>query len=904
MSSINFDNAYLLLIAIPIAVLLAVPFFLAVKKDNANAHNIASGVLHVLMGLCLAFALAGTTVETTVTETDVYVLADVSYSSEKNLDTIDNYIEELEANLPKNSKLGIVCFAKDQQLLVPLGKSVKSVKAADTDLLDTGETDIEGALDYASGLFKDGVIKRIVLMTDGKQTHVKDSNALKRAVDELRSENIFVDAVYIDNNISADAKEVQMMAVSATGNTYFGKSEEAIVTVRSSFETKATVSLYKGNLKIADKVLNLEKGNNTVSFDLATDVKGSFEYEVVVNAEGDENQFNNNATFSQTVSDSVNVLLISESEEDTYNLEERYSGKATVTAFAPTDDVPLTIEELCGYDEIVLSDVDLTKVSNYTLLLDNLNTVVSKFGKSLVTYGNVYTQDNEDLDALASMLPFRYGNTDKDSKLYTIVVDASLSMLDTSKFDIAKAVSKQLVSKLSVGDNLCIVSFNGDFRIVFSAKEISDEKKEGQQNSSRQEALNAIDNIGLEHGTVISMGLKEAYNRIVKMPQNEKQVMLISDGMTVENVGGDGTSEETKIIEILENMKKKRISTSVIDVGRGADTSQTALDAEALLKEIASKGEGKYTFVNTLAGLNDAVFGDGIIDDLTEVVINDNANVVVTRSTDSALTGVEFVSSDYVTGFIYNKAKSGTTTVLSLLYDNGNTETTLPLYGYWNYGSGRVASLATSLSNIKEWDNSRLREPFLENLLSTNIPAEKANYPFTLETVDEDGYINLVVTPSKVSSDASVRIKLTSPGETENAERVTVETDMTFVTSCYKYSFATYNLGKYEVVIDYVAPGRESYSANYTYYVSYLPEYDSFAVYDEAVLHKMIGSEGTVMNEDDLIKIENDESMISSYVVNLALVLLIIAVVLFVADVIVRKIKWEDIRSLFGKGRK
>ncbi len=899
MSSINFDNAYLLLIAIPIAVLLAVPFFWAVRKDNANAHNIASGVLHVLMALCIAFALAGATVETTVTETDVYVLADVSFSAEKNLDTIDNYIDELKVNLPKNSKLGVVCFAKDQQLLVPLGKSVKSVKAADTDLLVESETDIEGALDYATSLFRDGVIKRIVLMTDGKQTHVKDSNALKRAVDAVRAEGIFVDAVYVDDNLSADAQEVQMISAVATQNTYNGKEEEAVVTVRSTYETRATVSLYRGNLQMSSQPVRLTKGNNNVTFDLDTSVKGTFEYEVRVDAEGDENSLNNNAKFSQTVSDSVNVLLITEKDEDEAEFKERYYGKANVTVFAPDGDIPMTIEDLCGYDEIIISNADMTKAANSTLFLENLNIVVSKFGKSLVTYGNVYTQDNESLVSLANMLPVKFGNADRDSKLYTIVVDASRSMETYSKFAIAKSASKQLISKLSEGDWACVVVFNGNYYTKFAPAEIHDEPATGESVSTRQSALDAIDSIEAEHGTVISFGLQEAYKLMKNLRFEEKQIMLISDGLSVDNQGnGD---EEEKITQVLNDMKRSRISVSVIDVGRGGDfTSSQSIHAKELLNNIASITGGTYSFANTLDSLDDVVFGDGIIDDLTEVVMDDEpANVVVVRSSDSALSGVNFVSDDYITGFVVSKAKSGSTTVLELSYDDRS----VPLYGYWTYGKGKVATFAASLKHTKEWSNA-VADPFFENLLSTNIPDEKANYPFVLETIEENGYIHITATPARMSNSAVVKVTLTTPGETENAERITEQSNMTFATSCYKYSFATYNVGKYEVVIDYIEEGRANYSANYSYYVTYLPEYDSFASYDIATLYKMIGSEGKVMDVDDVIRIENDESMIASYELDLSLILLIICVVLFVADVIVRKIKWEDIRSLFGKGRK
>lgn len=899
MSSINFDNAYLLLIMIPVMVLLAIPFFLAVKKDNANMHNILSAVLHLLMGICIVFALAGTTVETTVTETDVYVLADVSYSADRNLDTIDNYIEELQANLPKNSRLGVVCFAKEQQLLVPLGKSLKSVKSADFDLLDASETDIEGAFDYASTLFRDGVIKRVVVMTDGKQTHVSDSNALKRSVDTLRAEGIMVDAVYIDNNLAQDAQEVQMLSAVATQNTYCGKQESVVVTVRSNVQTRATVSLYRGSLKLEDKSSTLSKGNNEITFNLDTSVKGDYEYEVVVDAEKDENNLNNNIKFSQKVSDAVNVLLIATDQEDIERIKSNYSDKATVSVFGVKDELPLTVEELCCYDEIVISNVNLTQANNYVLFLSNLNTVVSSFGKSLVTYGNVFTHDSDELDTLANMLPVKFGNDDGTPKLYTIVIDASSSMAfggHGSRIAIAKSASKQLVSNLKEGDWACIVTFNGNYYTVCSPTPIFDD----EINSSRQEICDKIDAIETQHGTIISFGLQEAYNKISSLSFSEKQIMLISDGRTFENVGSGAISEDQKVTNILEDFSRDHIPVSVIDVGRDNETTLDSQRAKARLEKIANLTSGTYFYANSLEMLENVVFGEGFLDDITDVVFDEPAFVSVSRSSDAVLKGVEFVSTDYVTGFIYSKAKAGATTALELLHE----EKHIPLYSYWNYGNGKVSSFVSTVSQTSEWENLRLREPFLANVLSTNIPSKKANYPFVLETVEDNGYITITVTPAKVSADTKAKITLTMPGQNGSDEKVVIQSDLKFATYCYKYSFATEGVGKYEAEIEYQSLGLQTYTANYSYYVPYLVDYDSFAVYDIAVLHKMIGSEGTVMDGDDVIRIVNDEDMVASYVVNMTLVLLSIAVAMFVIDIIVRKLKWEDIKSLFGKGKK
>ena len=82
--------------------------------------------------------------------------------------------------------------------------------------------------------------------------------------------------------------------------------------------------------------------------------------------------------------------------------------------------------------------------------------------------------------------------------------------------------------------------------------------------------------------------------------------------------------------------------------------------------------------------------------------------------------------------------------------------------------------------------------------------------------------------------------------------------------------------------------------------MSYLPEYDSFAVYDASGLHHAVGAEGTV-SEDGNITIENDPNEVSSRTVTLTVPLLAICVALFAVDIIVRKLKWADIKSLFKK---
>ena len=888
MSSISFGNPYLLFLAIPLVVLFVVPFFISVRKSNANFHNVTSGVIHIFIALLIAMAAAGMTVETTVTETNVYVLADVSYSSNRNLDTLDNYIEQLSKNLPENSKMGVVCFGKEQQMLVPLGKSLKSVKSADLDLIDDSETDITGALEYAATLFRDDVIKRVVVMTDGKQTHIEDSNTLKRAADTLRAEGVLIDAVYLDNNISDDAQEVQIMSAEVTQNTYLNKEETAVVSIRSTYDNvKAELSMTESGATRLSRPVVLSKGYNTIELPLNTAEEGTVDYEITIDAEGDENALNNNIKFSQNVSGAVRVMIIATDKfgDDVDYLISRYGADSSVDVYDINDDIPCSIEELCAYDEIVLSDVDLSRARNYTFLIDNINTCVSMFGKSLLTYGNVYTYDNEALSGLANMLPVRFGNVNAEAKLYTLVIDASRSMEQLSKLHIAKAAAKQLVKKLNIGDNVCVVTFNGNYRLIVSPTT----KIEAE--SDYNTICAAIDRIGAEHGTVISFGLEEALKQIKGLNFSQKQIMLISDGLTV-----GASNEDSRIEAAVNELNSRHIATSVIDVGRGSDTSDVANNAKARLENIAANTGGKYALITSENEVSDIMFQEGLLDEVGSVIIDSPAFVRVLRNTDPVMSEINMGTTDYVKGFVHNTAKSGSVAVLVMTYENND----VPLYAYWNYGKGRVASMSAGVlqTDVSEspWAH---RNKLYSNITATNIPSEKVDYPFASELLEDNGYIKINVVPAKFDKDVEITVSYTVPGEEEP-----YKDKMSFAGSSYGYSFKTDAVGKYNITVEYKTAGDIVYTATFNHSVSFLSEYDSFAVYDISALYRMIGNEGVVMKDGDKIEIVNADGMAETYMVKLFVPLLVTAVVLLFIDIVIRKLKWADIRSLIGNIKK
>lgn len=893
MSSINFDNPYLLLIAIPLIALFAVPFAIAVRKDNVNAHNVAAGVLHIIMSLLIAFAAAGTSIVTTITETDVYVLADVSYSASRNLDTVDGYISDLKSSLPDNTRMGVICFAKDYQLITRLGERLKSVKTAE---VDDSSTDILGALDFAGSLFRDDVIKRIVVITDGRQTaDASDSNALKRQVDALADRKIHVDAIYLDDNIKGDEAEVQLSEANFTDTVSIGGEQTVTFNIQCNCaeeeELEAIFSLKKDGEEIARRTLYLTKGNNSESFTLDTTVSGTFDYVGEITAESDVNLNNNKLTFSQTVSGSRNVLLITRTDADFRAVRDLCGEDVVLDAYVTSTfgySVPCSVEDLCAYDEIILSDIDVTKLNNSEMFLSSLDTAVSLFGKSLITFGNTYVQSyaGGELKILSDMLPVVYGKSMDDPKLYTLVVDTSRSMDYYDKLTHAKAAATEIVNLLAEDDMVALVEFNGDAFTLHNPVPVS---------TDREAVLQTIKNLSVRQGTVIGSGLTAAFNLMKAGRYSEKRVMLFTDGL---NFPADAVAA-AELERLVSEMRDYSIYTSVLDVGRGSSSSTAASTAAtALLNNIVLKGGGTYLDISSDEKLENVINTQLPAD--VNTVNGGISKINVKRRSDEALSGI--AESEWANAFVldyyYSAAKSNASTVLSLNFSkSANTVMEPPLYSYWNYGNGKTATFSSTISG--DWVSyigEELRGKFFSNVLKTNVPSAMVNYPFLFDVDVSEGYADVTLTPATVRADAQTEITITAP------DGKTVSGSLAFGSSTFTYSFVTPDVGKYVVDVTY-SYGGKTYTAQKIINLSYSAEYDSFALYDAAPLHKMVGAHGTV-SEDGKLKITVDDSEVGRYNLPLAMPLLIACVVLYAVDIAVRKLKWEDIRSLFKRVRK
>lgn len=876
MRSVNFDNPYLLLLAIPLLSLVVIPFIIAIRKENRQKSAVASLIMHIVIVCLITLAAAGTKVTTVLTETTVYVVADVSYSSERELDRVDEYINEMSQNLPKNTKLGVVCFGKDSVVLYEAGREPLSVKTAQ---VDKSATDIASALKETALLYKDDVIKKMVLISDGKSTDENSRGALISAMEQLEQKNIQLDAIFIDSTIEESEHEVQISDVQVTPKTYLNIDSEAKVLLQSSYEGQSKVTLYvKGPDDEEYKarpftVESVTYGYNMIRIPLETGEAGVYDYRVEIEPESDICLENNTFIFTQEIDPEIDVLLVTEKQSDIDTLTSLLGENANVNAVLvkpgkPLTTLPYTVEELSGYDEIIISNVDIRALPNVTSFLHAVEIVVSQHGKNLTTMGNLEIQNKDDknLGALSDMLAVSYGNQNSDVKMYTLVLDTSHSMNQAYKFRAMKEAAKSLLSLLADDDMVSVISFSGDVETLQPPVRVGDKRNQISQ---------LIDGLEPTQGTFLGTALARACTIMKSYDYKEKQIMLISDGKTNEF--------DQNPLSVARELGAYGIVTSTINV---STPDESSID---LLKKIAGATRGTYFYLEDVDNVEELIFAE-VADEVTEVIIEKDTPVHIEQMKDLLLVGLKGDGDDItavpnVQGYIQTSAKVDATVVLSVDYEKESATVRVPLYAWREYGNGRVATLATSPSGnfTSSWDDE-FKSLLFGNMVKSNLPSQKIDYPFEITLDDHGVEATVTVIPSSLRIDGAVTMVVTKPNGT-----VTEPISLTFDTQKYFADLDISERGIYKITLNYsYDENKDGINATVYKTVSYEPEYNMFESYTASSLHTFV--DGIVREEGGII-IENDEDDLATYEYSFVIPFMIASLVIFIFDVAVRVIK-------------
>ena len=875
MKNISFDNPYLLLLIIPLILLIVIPYLVVRNKDNRSLGWLLSLGLHILIAATVTLAAAGLTTTGVMTKTTVYALCDLSYSTDRSHGEIDAYIKEIEESLPENSSLGVVCFGRDYSILTAPGRELKSVSEAE---VDEGGTDIAGALTYTAGLFKGDTLKRIILITDGNDNESESTSSIAQAVENITESGVRVDAIFLDTSLKEGEEELQLLSAEHSETAYLSGESEARFMVRASESIDTVLSLYvrpldEGGMPIgeyeliSEKLIITDSGVNTVRLPLECDAVGTFEYKAVVSSDGDLSEHNNERTFIQRVVGNKKILLVTGSHADEALLRAAYGESADIDAYTVYggSSVPVTIGEMIGYDEIVISNLDIRSVKNANAFIDTVSTAVSKYGKSLITLGNLELHTNSEdatFKKFEELLPLDFGATGVDGRLYTIVLDASDSMFYADKFNIAKDAAIKLLSIVEDDDYVSLVTFAGTINV-------KPPKRAGEY---KDELIDHINGLGTSHGTDIGLGLEEALAAVRTLNRAHNQVMLISDGFSFDN---ERRAADVAADLAAEGATLSAINTFILHQG----TSGTAFIKNVLA---AADQSQNYYEISTVDQVSGVVFGD-MAEDLADVIVEKDSKINIAKPNDPILKGLTDLKA--VSGYVLSVAKYDAVTPLTVTYLKGNNyQETVTLYAYRSHGNGRVASLATSLTGAWSGNFSDAeRAALLSNIIASNTPSERIDRPFTVTSTQSGTEAYFELHPAKLDPSASAEMRITYPNG-----RVATRS-MTDDGSKYFARLDTETVGIYRITMTYKCD-TGSYSYTTTTEVAYLPEYDMFTGADRYNVFRFMRDNGEV-TEGEIPDMENKESEITTYRQSYIVPLLVAAAVMFLIDVSLRKLR-------------
>lgn len=497
------ERPLLFLILIPALLLGIIPFLRLNKRRRASIKHLVPFILHLSLVFILSALLAGITVTETTDErlsTKVVFVVDVSDSNRENTPEMDKFMREIieHSDLEKD-KFGLVLFAKgDFVVLRDQNPSKETVGLFDInspdyfsdlqDIIDeklsestatsvTDGTDISVAISRASELFvEEYTNKKMIVLSDGLET-MGDSITVAKMLDD----GIQVSGAYF-NMVGASGRkdETQLISVNTNGRVLEGEKVKVEFVIKTTVKDAYVKLVVEDGDIVTEKIVSLPNvgKENAVGLEYLPEKSGVNTIKASVipvtskgkPIDGKDTITMNNTLYSWYSLDAQRKILIvdgdAKSDRSQYeqiknslvseDIEEFYGVEV-----CSVDDFPANLEGLLRYDQIVMMDVDFSKLRGDAGA--DLKRYVEEIGRGLFfSFGDsLYSKSVEDAEQkeefkeipkeIEELLPVKLELGDEKQTVgMVLVVDLSSSMghlMDgKSRFEIViEGVKKMLM---------------------------------------------------------------------------------------------------------------------------------------------------------------------------------------------------------------------------------------------------------------------------------------------------------------------------------------------------------------------------------------------------------------------------------------------------------------------------
>lgn len=854
---INFENPWLLLLAIPALAIILVPFFMLPKKRRKTVKKILPVVLHTVIVILLVLILSGFTIIRNSNEKAVMILADLSDSTQSVQADIVSNTEELLTLIDENTPVGVIAFGAERIYSVKLDTN-RTFSLAE---IDADATDIDSALEYAASLLPSDRAGHIILMTDGKQT---DGNADSTA-HYLATRGIRIDAVYYDTTTLSGA-EMQISSFVSPDGAYVDDEVTFTAEIRSNASGKAELTLYDNDTEVLSREISVFEGSNIVELEAVAESAGIHSYRLTLDTDTDTLSKNNESYAYLKVDGESTVLIIADTLSHAAVLEEVLSAENTVTTVTAYN-APKSIIELCNYDEVILSNVDYDHLpSGYDKLLD---TYVSVYGRSLLAVGgsDTFMYGNMEGTALEDILPVTFTLSESSegaSVAMMLVLDCSSSMSRQSTYlSVAKQGAIKCVEAMSENDYVGVVSFN---RSVYLKSELLQTDEMNKDKLTR-----IISGLNTSQGTYYTDAIEMAHEQLMKSDAAVKHIIFLSDGQP----------SDYGYYDAVEDAAEDGITVSTIGLGYSSN----------ILESMAESAGGRYYYVKSASDLPDIMLSETEQVTVSSLITGEFLPIIAEESElTGTLAGAELPK---LLGYLGTTLKEDAAAYIT-------TEEGHPIYASWSYGLGTAACFTSDLYGewSSEWLDSPVGQELTEKMVETTVDDVHHDSSFTADISVRGKTSDILVATAGDNADHTLSVTVAS--ENGSKTYVLTQTDP----GIFEAQIPTEQSGVYKIMITETDENNNIVDYLETAVaVSYSAEYDAFAESGEALLSSICGySDGTIFT--DLARLADVEVSTIRLIFNPMVLFAVISMILLLADIAVRKLRWKDIRGYLMRIKK
>ncbi|HXX65944.1 MAG TPA: VWA domain-containing protein [Polyangiaceae bacterium] len=669
--------------------LLAPYFVLVVGRSLADlpaTQRAISVLLRIAFVFALALALARVARTATTQKVCTVYLVDVSDSiSDAALDDARGEIRGAFEAKPKDDLVRVVTFAKRPRV-VPIGSSAPVIERHGPGL--GAATDIASALQLAYGLFPEGYLRHAVVLSDGVQT---DGDLLAEA-NRAKRFGVRLFAVPTKRPVPG---EVAVRDLRIPDKVHEQETFDIHADVFSSVPQRVTLTLKQGDLVNGlegIKVVDLEAGDNDVSFKSRAAVPGEVTYSLEASdATQDHFRENNRATAVAAVIGMPVVLYVDGNPAHASYLAAAMSAQQlNVDTFDP---LPTSLREAERYDFIVLSDMPAERVS--LAQQETIEQYVRDLGGGFLFAGgeNGYGLGGWSHTTIERILPVRMDaekRRDEPEVAMALVIDRSGSMTGLP-LEMAKQAAKATADVLAADDLLEVIAFDSQpTRIV-------------RMTAAKQRARiqSDIARIQAGGGTEIFPALDAAYQALSTTRAKRKHVVLLTDGQAPQN----------GIRDLVQAMSAEEITVTTVGLGGGVD--------EALLRSISETGGGRFYKVSDPQSL------PRIFTRETEMVsrsaaVEEYFQPRVVAPADF-LRGVDLAAAPFLHGYVATKLKPAPAQEIL------ESELGEPILARWHVGLGSAIAWTSDVKNLWafEWTRWPQWGPFWGQLVREHMRQKK-----------------------------------------------------------------------------------------------------------------------------------------------------------------------------------